>query len=57
MRRSRQSCLRARATVARLDRARELRFRSTWSELAWQPPDQELFRVLVLHDGDSQRSR
>lgn len=40
-------------TVADVGRARELRYRSTWSDLPWQPPDRELDIVLVPIDGDT----
>ena len=45
---------RARASVmlAWLERTRELRYQSTWSDLPWQMPDGELDLVLVAHDGD-----
>jgi hypothetical protein len=31
---------------------RGLHFRSAWSDLLWSPPDAELDRVLVSHDGE-----
>jgi len=36
-------------TYAWLERTRELRYRSTWSDLPWQLPDADLDRVLVPH--------
>jgi hypothetical protein len=38
-------------TVADVGHARELRYRSPWSDLAWQLPDRELDIVLVPIDG------
>lgn len=40
-------------TVAEAGRARELRYRSSWSDLPWQLPDRELDLVLVPIDGDT----
>lgn len=40
-------------TMADAGRARERRYRSTWSDLAWQLPDRELDTVLVPIDGKS----
>ena len=40
-------------TVADAGRARERRFRSSWSDLPWQLPDRELDIVLVPIDGDT----
>lgn len=37
----------------RLLRARNVRYRSAWSDLWWQMPDGELDRVLVPHDGEN----
>ena len=44
---------RAILTKKRILRARDVRYRSAWSDLSWQMPGGELDQVLVPHDGDS----
>lgn len=39
-------------TVRSLSVSRRRRYRSAWSDLAWQMPDRQLDQVLVSHDGD-----
>lgn len=41
------------ATLDLVGRTRDLRYRSTWSDLPWQPPDRALEIVLVSIDGDT----
>ena len=50
---SRRRLLTCTATFTRISRTRDLRYRSTWSDLPWQLPDRELDHVLVAIDGKS----
>lgn len=51
--RSRQRCTRCSITLVRLQQTREVRFRSAWTDLEWQVPDEQLDHVLIALDGDA----
>jgi hypothetical protein len=50
---TRRQSRRCSVTVAWIDRTREVRCRSAWSDLPWQLLDRELDTVLVPIDGDN----